>query len=179
MKKLLFSLTVSLLLVSCSMDLGNLSSISTKDIKMNQQYELALKQQTYIANSLQECVDLALKMVPNSVFLKNAKVSTKGKKVIVVADVWSLSKKRPQKNPGLALDKYKRPKGKGQSSKVNLKLKEGMKVTWKHPKAGSGSGIISKISGNIASIDKVVGLDGKPGKPVKLPVEILKLAKKK
>ena len=88
MKKLLFSLAISLLLVSCSMDLGNLSSISTKDIKMNQQYELALKQQTYIANSLQECVDLALKMVPNSVFLKNAKVSTKGKKVIVVADVW-------------------------------------------------------------------------------------------
>ena len=44
MKKLLFSLSVSFILVSCTHDLGNLSSISTEDIKMNQKYELALKQ---------------------------------------------------------------------------------------------------------------------------------------
>ena len=80
MKKLLFSLSVSFILVSCTQDLGNLSSISTKDIKMNHNYELALKQQTYTANSLEACVDLALKTVPNSVYLKNAKVSSKGKK---------------------------------------------------------------------------------------------------
>ena len=80
MKKLLFSLSVSFILVSCTQDLGNLSSISTQDIKMNQKYELALKQQTYTANSLEACVDLALKTVPNSVYLKNAKVSSKGKK---------------------------------------------------------------------------------------------------
>ena len=171
MKKLLFSLAVSFIFVSCTQDLGNLYSISTKDIKMNQRYELALKQQTYTANSLEECVDLALKMVPNSVFLKNAKVSSKGKKVTVVADVWSLAKKRPEKNPGLTLDKYKKPKG--QSNKDKIKLKVGMKVAWKHPKAGEGRGIISKISGNIASIDNVVGLDGKPGKPLRLPVNVL------
>ena len=106
MKKLLFSLSVSFILVSCTQDLGNLSSISTEDIKMNQKYELALKQQAYTANSLEACVDLALKTVPNSVFLKNAKVSSKGKKVTVVADVWSLAKKRPEKNPELNLDKY-------------------------------------------------------------------------
>ena len=93
MKKLLFSLVVSSVFVSCTQDLGNLSSISTEEIKMNQRYELALKQQTYTANSLEACVDLALKTVPNSVFLKNAKVSSKGKKVTVVADVWSLAKK--------------------------------------------------------------------------------------
>ena len=68
MKKLLFSLVVSSVFVSCTQDLGNLSSISTEEIKMNQRYELALKQQTYTANSLEACVDLALKTVPNSVF---------------------------------------------------------------------------------------------------------------
>ena len=175
MKKLLFSLAVSFIFVSCTQDLGNLYSISTKDIKMNQRYELALKQQTYTANSLEECVDLALKMVPNSVFLKNAKVSSKGKKVTVVADVWSLAKKRPEKNPGLTLDKYKKPKG--QSNKDKIKLKVGMKVAWKHPTAGEGRGIISRISGNIASIDKVVGRDGKPGKPLRLPIDVLKPVK--
>ena len=175
MKKLLFSLSVSFILVSCTQDLGNLSSISTKDIKMNQKYELALKQQTYTANSLEACVDLALKSVPNSVYLKNAKVSSKGKKVTVVADVWSLSKKQPEKNPGLALDKFKKPKG--QNSKDKIKLKEGMMVAWSHPKAGKGRGVISKISGNLASIDKVIGPDGKPGKPVRLPIDVLKRVK--
>ena len=175
MKKLLFSFSLSFILVSCNKDLGNLSSISTQEIKMNQKYELALKQQTYTANSLEACVDLALKTVPNSVYLKNAKVSSKGKKVTVVADVWSLVKKQPQKNPGLTLDKYKKPKG--QNSKGKIKFKEGMKVTWNHPKAGKGSGIISKISGSIASINKVVGSDGKPGKPIRLPVDVLKPAK--
>ena len=172
MKKLLFTIAISFILVSCTQHLGNLSSISTKDIKMNQNYELALKQQTYTANSLESCVDLALKTVPNSVFLKNAKVSSKGKKVTVVADVWSLAKKRPEKNPELNLDKYKKPQA--QSSKDKIKFKEGMKVAWNHPKAGEGSGVISKISGNMASIDKVIGSDGKPGKPVRLPVSVLK-----
>ena len=175
MKKLLFSIAISFILVSCTQHLGNLSSISTKDIKMNQNYELALKQQTYTANSLESCVDLALKTVPNSVYLKNAKVSSKGKKVTVVADVWSLAKKQPEKNPGLALDKFKKPKG--QSSNDKIKFKEGMKVAWSHPKAGKGSGIISKIFGNIASIDKVVLSDGKPGKPVRLPIDFLKPVK--
>ena len=36
---------------------------------------------------------------------------------------------------------------------------------------------ISKISGNIASIDKVVGRDGKPGKPLRLPIDVLKPVK--
>ena len=67
MKKLLFSLIVSCLFVSCTHDLGNLSNISTEEIKMNQRYELALKQQTYTASSLEACVALALKTVPNSV----------------------------------------------------------------------------------------------------------------
>ena len=175
MKKLIFSIALSSILVSCTQHLGNLSSISTKDIKLNHNYELALKQQTYTANSLEACVDLALKTVPNSVYLKNAKVSSKGKKVTVVADVWSLAKKQPEKNPGLTLDKYKKPKG--QSSKDKIKFKEGMKVAWSHPKAGKGSGIITKISGNLASIDKVIMSDGKPGKPLRLPTDVLKPVK--
>lgn len=172
MKKLLISLAIVLILVSCTQDLGNLSSISTKDIKMNQNYELALKQQTYSANSLEACVDLALKSVPNSVYLKNVKVSSKGKKVTVLADVWTLAKKQPEKNKGLTLDKYK--KSKGEISNDKIKFKEGMKVSWVHPKAGKGSGIISNLSGNIATIEKVVGSNGQPGKPVRLPVSFLK-----
>lgn len=178
MKKLLYSLIVSFILVSCNQDLGNLSSVSTEEIKMNQVYELALKQQTFTASSLEACVDLALKSVPNSVFLKNAKVSSKWKKVTVVADVWSLSKTRPGKNTGLNLDKYKKPKGKDQSfNKDKIKFKEGMKVAWNHPKAGEGVGVISKISGNIASIDKVIGSNGKPGKSIRLPIDVLKPVK--
>ena len=175
MKKLLLSLSVSFILVSCTQDLGILSSVSTKHVKMNQKFELAQKQQTFTANSLEECVDLALKSVPKSAFLTNAKVSSKGKKVTVVADVWSLSKKQPEKNPGLTLDKYNNPNA--QNSKTKTKLKEGMKVTWSHPKIGKGNGIISKISDNIAFIDKVIGSDGKTGKPVRLPIDILKPAK--
>lgn len=175
MKKLLLSLSVSFILVSCTQDLGILSSVSTKDIKMNQKYEVALKRQTYTANSLEACVDLALKSVPKSAYLTNAKVSSKGKKVTVVADVWSLSRKQPEKNPGLTLDKYNRPNA--QSSKTKNILKEGMKVMWSHPKIGKGNGIISQMSGNIALIDKVIGSDGKTGKPVRLPIDILKPAK--
>jgi len=175
MKKLLFSVLVSSIFVSCTQDLGTLSSISTEDIKMNQSYELALKQQTYTANSLEACVNLALKTVPYSVFLKNAKVSSKGKNVTIIADVWSLSKKRPEKNPELNLDKYKKPKG--DSLSIKYTFKEGMKVTWNHPKAGNGMGVISGIFGNMASIDKVIGSDGKPGKPVRLPLSVLKPAK--
>lgn len=175
MKKILFSLSVSFILASCTQNLGNLSSVTTQEIKMNQNYELALKQQTYSANSLEACVDLALKSVPNSVYLKNATVSSRGKKVTIVADVWSLAKKQPEKNPGLTLDKYKKPKG--QTSKDKFKFKEGMKVTWSHPKAGKGSGIITKIYGNLASIDKVIMSDGKPGKPLRLPIDVLKPVK--
>ena len=171
MKKLLYSsLVVSFIFSGCTKDLGILSSISTEDINMNQSYELALKQQTYTASSLEACVDLALKTVPNSVFLKKAKVSTKGKKVTVVADVWSLAKKRPEKNPDLK-NKFKKPLA--HSSKDKFKLTKGMKVTWKHPKAGEGSGVIFEISGNIAKIDNVVGSDGKPGNPVRLPISVL------
>ena len=179
MKKILFIITMCFIFGSCTKDLGTLSSISTKEIKINQNYELSLKQQSYTASSLEECINLALKAVPNSIFLKNVKVSSKGTKISIIGDVWALSKKQPEKNPDLNLDKYKKPKGQSSMSIVNdkAKFKEGMKVTWSHPKAGEGVGVISKIYGNMASIDKVVGLDGKPGKPVRLPLSVLKAVK--
>ena len=99
-------------------------------------------------------------------------MSSKGKKVTVLADVWTLAKKQPEKNKGLTLDKYK--KSKGEISNDKIKFKEGMKVSWVHPKAGKGSGIISNLSGNIATIEKVVGSNGQPGKPVRLPIDFLK-----
>jgi len=181
MKKILMSIAVCSILVSCTKDLGTLQNLSTKEFKTDQRYELALKQQSYTANSLEACVNLALKAVPNSAFLRNAKVSSKGKKVTVITDVWSASKKRAQKNPELTLDKYKKPKGQVSRDRVNkagAPLKVGMQVSWDHPKAGRGSGMISKISGDMAQIDKVVMSDGKPGKPVRLPVNVLKPMRK-
>lgn len=181
MKKILMSIAVCSILASCTKDLGTLENLSTKEFKTDQRYELALKQQSYTANSLEECVNLALKAVPNSAFLRNAKVSSKGKKVTVITDVWSASKKRAEKNPELTLDKYKKPKGqasKARDDKARAQFKVGMKVSWDHPKAGSGSGMISKLSGDIAQITKVVMSDGKPGKPVRLPVSVLKPMRK-
>ena len=171
-------------MVSCTKDLGTLTNVSTKDFKTDLNYELALKQQSFTSTSLEATVNLALKAVPNS-SLKNTKVSSKGKKVTIVTDVWSLSKKKKkEKNKDLQVDKYKKkPKGQSSVSRPDMskisKLKKGMKVSWDHPKAGSGSGIIVSISGMLAQIDKVIGKDGKPGKPLKLPLEVLKPAKKR
>jgi len=177
------SVAVCSMFVSCTIDLGTLQNISTKEFKTDQRYELALKQQTYTANSLEDCVNLALKAVPNSAFLRNAKVSSKGKKVTVVADVWSASKKRAEKNPELALDKYKRPKGQTSKDLVTgfdkSNFKVGMKVSWNHPKAGKGQGQIVKIFGEMAQIDKIIDSEGKPGKSTRLPLNILKPMKNK
>lgn len=185
MKKIIVGMLALSLMVSCTKDLGTLSNVSTKDFKTDQNYELALKHQSFTSSSLEASVNLALKSVPNSSFLKNTKVTSKGKKVTIVTDVWSLSKKtKKQKNKELQVDKYKKkPKGQTSVSRTDgsntSKFKKGMKVSWDHPKAGSGTGMIVSISGMLAQIEKVIGKDGKLGKPLKLPLEILKPAKRK
>ena len=183
MKKIIAGVALLSLMVSCTKDLGMLNSMSTKDFKADQQYELALKQQSFTANSLEASVNLALMAVPKSAFLRNTKVSSKGKKITIITDVWSMTKRRPDKNKDLQLDKYKKPKGqssqKRPSADLIAMLKKGMKVTWDHPKAGAGSGVIAGISGMVAQIEKVLDKDGKPGKPIKLPLEILKPAKRR
>ena len=180
MKKIIVGVVALSLMVSCTKDLGTLTNVSTKDFKTDLNYELAIKQQSFTSSSLEASVNLALKSVPNSSFLKNTKVSTKGKKVTIVTDVWSLSKKKKkEKNKELQVDKYKKkPKGqtsvsRSDGSKIS-KLKKGMKVSWDHPKAGSGTGMIVSISGMLAQIDKVIDKEGNPGKPLKLPLEVLK-----
>ncbi len=183
MKKIIAGFALISLVVSCTKDLGTLQNVSTKDFKTDLKYELALKQQSFTANSLEASVNLALKAVPNSSFLKNTKVSSKGKNITIVTDVWSISKQRPIKNKDLKLNKYKEPKGqtsqKRPSASSVSKLKKGMQVTWDHPKAGIGTGVIASISGVIAQIDKVLDKEGKPGKPLKLPLDILKPAKRR
>ena len=183
MKKIITGIAMLSIIASCTKDLGTLQNVSTKDFKTDQQYELALKQQTFTANSLEASVEMALKAVPNSSFLKNTKISSKGKKVTIVTDVWSLSKKRAERNKDLKVDKYSKPKGQTSRPRPSdakaSKLKKGMKVSWDHPKAGIGTGIIVSISGSLAQIDKVINKDGKPGKPLKLPLEVLKPIKKR
>ena len=177
MKKIIAVVVALSLMVSCTKDLGTLTNVSTKDFKTDLNYELALKQQSFTSNSLEASVNLALKAVPNSSFLKNTKVSSKGKKVTIVTDVWSLSKKKKREK------NKEKPKGQTSVSRPDMseisKLKKGMKVSWDHPKAGSGTGMIVSISGMLAQIDKVIDKAGKPGKPLKLPLEVLKPLKRK
>lgn len=179
MKKILLGLAISTMIVSCTKDLGSLQSVSTKEFKTNQNYELALKRQSYTAKSLEECVDKALKSVPNSAFLKNTQVTSKLNKVTIVTDIWTAAKKQKEKADKT---KYKKPKGQSSRDSVassNAKLKIGMQVSWDHPKAGKGQGRIVKIAAGMAEIDKVINSDGKPGKPVRLPLEVLKPSKRR
>lgn len=182
MKKIFVALATIATFTSCTKDLGTLQNVSTREFKTDQTYELALKQQTFTANSLEDAVNVALKAVPNSAFLRNTKITSKGKKVTLVTDVWSASK-RKEKNKDLNLERYKKPKGQSSRDRMSAvgstNLKVGMQVMWNHPKAGQGQGMIAKISGNFAQIDKVINSDGKSGKSQRLPLEILKPLKKK
>lgn len=174
MKKLFFALTVCLIFASCTKDLGSLNTLSTQEVKPNVFYELALKQQSFTSNSIEACVDLALNSVSNSVFLKNAKVSSKGKNITIVADVWVVSKKQPEKNPELYFDKFKKTKGMMPDDFFRDKFEVGMKVKWSHHPNGKAHGVITKISGDIAFVEKVIDKDGNPAKPLKLPLQILR-----
>lgn len=181
MKKILLGLAITSMFVSCTKDLGSLQSVSTKEFKTNQNYELALKRQSYTAKSLEECVDKALKSVPNSAFLKNTQVTSKMNKITIVTDIWTMAKKKKEDRADSS--KYKKPKGQSSKDRVtsaNAKdLKVGMRVSWDHPKAGKGNGMITKIAAGTAQIEKVMNSDGKPGKPVRLPLEVLKPMRKK
>ena len=184
MKKIIAVVFILSLSVSCTKELGTLKNISTKELIMDQHYELALKQQTYSSNSLESAVELALKAVPNASFLKHTSIRSKGKKVTIVTDVWATSKKKKKKNDDLRVNKFnKKPQGivtnNNLMPKGLAKLKKGMQVTWDHPKAGVGSGVIVSISGMLAQIEKVLDKEGKPGKSVKLPLEVLKPAKRR
>jgi hypothetical protein len=177
MKKLII-LFVSAILVSCTNDLGRIHTLSTQEFKIANDFELAVKQMSFTGTSLEACSDAALRSVPRAALLKNVSVTTKGKKVTMVADIWVMTKGTSQKNKDLKVGKYKEPKGQTSqprraTSNVG-KFKAGMKVTWDHPKAGKGSGILAKIMGEMAQIEKVVDANGKQGKPIKLHVSVLK-----
>ena len=186
MKKIIASFVIFSMFVSCTKDLGTLKNISTRDFNPGRNYELAIKQQSFTANSIEACVNLALKAVPNASFLKNTKITSKGKKVTIVTDIWSMTKekpKKPKKNKNLKLDKFKNPRGKGAKNKpigFNIKdFKEGMQVSWDHPKYGFGKGMIARISGGTAILEKVEDKYGKQIKPLELPLEILRPEKRR
>jgi hypothetical protein len=192
MKKIIASFALFSMFVSCTKDLGTLKNISTRDFNPDRNYELAIKQQPFTANSIEACVNLALKAVPNASFLKNTNITSKGKKVTIVTDIWSMTKekpkkpkesKKPKKNKNLKLDKFKNPRAKGAKNKptgFNIKdFKEGMQVSWEHPKFGFGTGMIVGISGGTAMLDKVQDKYGKLLKPIELPIEILRPEKRR
>lgn len=170
MKNILSFILVSSLFISCSKELGNIQIISTEKFDLNQQYEIALKRQTFEGVSLEDCVNKALSSVPNSAFLRNSTVTSKGKKVSILSDVWSLTKNKKSIKPSLANNN--RDKKRNNS---NYNFKVGMKVSWSHPKAGEGSGKISKIIGTQAEI--ISKGDSDSTKPLRLPLSILKREK--
>ncbi len=184
MKKIIAGVLVLSIMVSCTRELGSLKNISLKELQMEESFELVLKQQSYTANTLESAVELALKSVPKATFLKNTAVSSKGKKITIITDVWAASKKKKNKNQDLRVNKFNK-KNKGTITNLNpkdenlYKFKEGMRVQWSDPNFGDGSGMITVISGNTALLDKVVDADGQPKGKMKLPLKILKPAKRK
>lgn len=174
MKNILFLIVISSFISSCTKDLGYIQMMSSKKFDLNSQFEIAQKRQTFEGSSLEDCVSKALSSVPNSSFLRNTTVTSKGKKVTIVSDVWSLSKKKKNKRPSIANGKPDRRRP-NKNIPVNSEFKVGMKVAWSHPKAGEGSGIISKIIGNQAEIS--LPKNGDTNSPVRLPLSILKIMK--
>lgn len=174
MKNILFLIVITSFISSCTKDLGNIQMMSSKKFDLNSQFEIAQKRQTFEGLSLEECVSKALSSVPNSSFLRNTTVTSKGKKVTIVSDVWSLSKKKKNKKPSITNGKPDRRRP-NKNTSVNSKFKVGMKVAWSHPKAGEGSGIISKIIGSQAEVS--LPKNGDSNSPVRLPLSILKIMK--
>ena len=174
MKNILFSILVSTLLFSCTKELGNIQMMSSKKFDQNGQFKIAKKNQLFEGVSLEDCVSKALSSVPNSSFLRNTTITTKGKKVTIVSDIWSVAKKKKSKKPSFtnAKPNKRRP---SKNEAVNSKFKVGMKVAWSNPKAGNGSGIILNIVGNQAEIKS--SDNDKSERPLRLPLSILKIMK--
>ena len=174
MKNILSLIIISSVFLSCSKELGNIQIISTEKFDLNQQYEIALKRQTFEGVSLEDCVNKALSSVPNSAFLRNSTVTTKGKKVTILSDVWSLTKNKKSVKPSL-VNNNRDKKRNNSNANSNYNFKVGMKVSWSHPKAGDGSGKISRIIGTQAEIILTGEVDST--KPLRLPLSILKREK--
>ena len=174
MKNILSLIIISSVFLSCSKELGNIQIISTEKFDLNQQYEIALKRQTFEGVSLEDCVNKALSSVPNSAFLRNSTVTTKGKKVTILSDVWSLTKNKKSVKPSL-VNNNRDKKRNNSNPNSNYNFKVGMKVSWSHPKAGDGSGKISRIIGTQAEIILLGEADST--KPLRLPLSILKREK--
>lgn len=169
MKKLSFALILAVgVLSSCTSNLGTIHTMSSIDYNPSTTYELAAKRVVQTGESLQDCMDKAMKSVPKSAFLKNVDVIKKGKTVTITTDVWVAAKTKG--NSQLSLDKYKKELEKS-------KIKVGMKVEWKHPKAGEGYGLVVKVDAKFAYIEKAMTRDGKRIGPQRLPLNILKPVK--
>lgn len=171
MNKLSLSLVLALgILSSCTSNLGTIHTMSSVDYNPKATYEVGAKRVVHSGESLQDCMNKAMKSVPKSAFLKNIEIVKKGKLVTITTDVWIASKTKAKDNSELSLGKYKKEASK-------YKIKKGMKVMWKHPKAGEGYGLVVEVDAKYAVIEKAMTKDGKKMGPQRLPLEILKPAK--
>jgi hypothetical protein len=180
MKNLLGIALCAVLLSSCTKDLGTINYATTRPLDEFNNYEVIHTGASFTSESVDNCVNLALKSTPNAAFLKNLNIQSKGKKVTITADVWGIVKS--QKNKDLKLDRYKDKASKAKKPvQLNgirdMKLKEGSKVEWNHPKFGRGQGTIIKLGEEIAQVKVARSSDPKAPKEIKLPIKSLKLIK--
>jgi len=178
MKNLLGIALCASLLSSCTKDLGTINYATTRALDEFNNYEVIHTGASFTAESVDNCVNLALKSTPNAAFLKNLNIQSKGKKVTITADVWGIVKS--QKNKDLKLDRFKDKKEKAVKPTLlsgSLDFKEGSKVEWNHPKFGRGQGTIIKLGKEIAQIKVARSSDPEAPKEIKLPIKSLKLIK--
>ena len=72
----------------CTKHIGIINNISNEYDLKSEKFELAVENVSFTSSSLDSCIHLALISVPNSRYLKNTEIITKGKKVTIRTDIW-------------------------------------------------------------------------------------------
>ena len=155
-----FLIFSTILISGCTRQIGIINNISNEYDLKSENYELAVENVSFTSSSLDSCIHLALVSVPNSRYLKNTEIITKGKKVIIRTDIWKSIKTSKGNKKNMKKRSYSNLKSKKLlGDKNNQKLSKldmfrvGMKVSWDHYKFGSGNGKITKIDTKIALVE--------------------------
>ena len=170
-----------IIISGCTRHVGVINNISNEYDLKSEKFELAVENVSFTSSYLDSCIYLALNSVPNSRYLKNTEIITKGKKVIIRTDIWKSIKTSKGNEKDIKKRSYSNLKSKkllrGNNQKIsNLdKFRVGVKVSWDHPKLGSGNGKITKIDTKIALVETTDSQSNSI--EISLPLSILKRIK--
>ena len=177
-----FFLFFIIMLSGCTKHIGIINNISNEYDLNSEKFELAVENVSFTSSSLDSCIHLALISVPNSRYLKNTEIITKGKKVTIRTDIWKSikttegNKKQLKKRSYSNLKSKKLPRDNNNLKSPQLdKFRVGMKVSWDHSKLGSGNGKIIKIDTKIALVETIDSQSNSI--EMSLPLSILKRIK--